>query len=176
MFQTANLQRDNYLTTRGKMAQIRFENCARSHVHPEHETTPARLQPSGVRPSTLEVPDVAHITPRRTNHQRRRTLYPNTRAHDNNVETVIGQRVKVNKLSGCWLWTGSLSNGYGKHHLIDTPVHRFIYERLVGDIEPGHILHHICEVKRCVNPEHLQSMTPSDHKRLHNQLAAERRP
>jgi hypothetical protein len=63
--------------------------------------------------------------------------------------------------SGCWLWTASLCRaGYGD---FNTPgeslAHRFAYKAFVGPIPEGLTVDHKCNVKICVNPEHLRLMT-----------------
>ncbi len=74
----------------------------------------------------------------------------------------------------CWSWTGNLNPaGYGTTGGDNRPAHRFVYERLVGTIPEGHVLHHICGVKHCVNPAHLRPMTPGDHARLHAKSRAD---
>lgn len=45
--------------------------------------------------------------------------------------------------------------------------HRWSYAHHVGAIPAGHELHHTCGVKRCVNPAHLEPLTPAEHKRRH---------
>jgi hypothetical protein len=37
--------------------------------------------------------------------------------------------------------------------------HRFVWEQIVGPIEKGMVLDHLCKNKRCVNPEHLEMVT-----------------
>jgi HNH endonuclease len=75
---------------------------------------------------------------------------------------------KVHKTETCWLWTASLDmTGYGQF-VADTsgPVmrpikaHRFAYEDLVGPIPEGFEVDHLCKVKACVNPAHLEAVTP----------------
>jgi hypothetical protein len=60
-------------------------------------------------------------------------------------------------MSGCWLWTASLfKNGYGNvvRGGRNIPAHRAAYIEFVGD--PGELLVlHRCDVRCCVNPEHL---------------------
>lgn len=72
---------------------------------------------------------------------------------------------KVNKTSetGCWLWTGATSMGYGKLRRYPKTLwaHRYAYEMLVGAIPDGLTLDHVCRVRRCVNPAHLM---PSTHR------------
>ena len=59
---------------------------------------------------------------------------------------------------GCWLFTGGVDGqGYpqvkaGKRVLIG---HRLTYEEFIGPIPDGLTLDHLCEVKRCVNPWHM---------------------
>ena len=69
---------------------------------------------------------------------------------------------RVNKTSDCWLWTGHLSGGYGRIRVNGTrvQVHRLAYEMLVGPIADGLQLDHLCRDHRCVNPEHLEPVTP----------------
>lgn len=64
--------------------------------------------------------------------------------------------------TGCWLWTGGcFPAGYGsvsmgnKTHL----VHRVVYEALVGQIPEGLDLDHLCRVRRCCRPDHLEPVT-----------------
>jgi hypothetical protein len=70
--------------------------------------------------------------------------------------------VKVRKTKTCWEWTSAtLSSGYGifsanrKVHL----AHRYSYELLVAPIPEGLYLDHLCRVKHCVNPTHLEPVT-----------------
>jgi hypothetical protein len=71
---------------------------------------------------------------------------------------------------GCWLWQLSrFRNGYGQLSLArPTPrsrlAHRVVYESLVGFIPPGLELDHLCRVRACVNPEHLEPVTSSVNK------------
>ncbi|TDD77726.1 HNH endonuclease [Actinomadura rubrisoli] len=38
-------------------------------------------------------------------------------------------------------------------------VHRFVYESLVGPIPEGLVLDHLCRVRACCNPAHLEPVT-----------------
>ncbi len=70
---------------------------------------------------------------------------------------------KVKKGDGCWLWTGSTdSHGYGKllgtdHRLISS--HRFSWQLVYGPIAQGMVLDHLCRVRNCVRPSHLEPVT-----------------
>lgn len=62
--------------------------------------------------------------------------------------------------SGCWLWLGPLnpSNGYGRFYINEKEIiyaHRFSFVYHKGKVPNGLILRHTCDVKSCVNPEHL---------------------
>jgi hypothetical protein len=76
----------------------------------------------------------------------------------------------VQKTAGCWVWQGAVSpSGYGYFNVVERQakrnfrVHRWAYRTLVGPIPEGMQLHHTCKNKRCVNPEHLQLVTPRQH-------------
>ena len=69
---------------------------------------------------------------------------------------------KVQKTDTCWLWTGSQNPaGYGTFWLDGTVVnsHRVAYELTQGPICEGLELDHLCNVKHCVNPDHLEAVT-----------------
>ena len=65
--------------------------------------------------------------------------------------------------SGCWLWTGFISRfGYGSmsdDSRKTRAAHRLVYQLLVGDIPAGMQLDHLCRVRSCVNPRHLEPVT-----------------
>lgn len=64
---------------------------------------------------------------------------------------------KVKKSNGCWLWTGSLNDGYGRFRFenVIKLAHRFSWEIHKGKIPAGMNVLHRCDVRNCVNPEHL---------------------
>lgn len=59
---------------------------------------------------------------------------------------------------GCWLWMGSTNFGYGliAHRGRLIPAHRIAYQWLFGPLAPNEFLDHLCRVRRCVNPFHLE--------------------
>jgi hypothetical protein len=70
---------------------------------------------------------------------------------------------RVNKTDSCWLWTGSIrGKGYGqtlRSNGSRSYAHRFSYELVNGPIPEGLCVDHICRVRLCVNPAHLQAVT-----------------
>lgn len=72
-------------------------------------------------------------------------------------------RLFVNKTATCWLWTGCVaSNGYGKVRSMDryTSPHRVIAAHFHGPTPKGMQVDHLCRNRLCVNPEHLEIVTP----------------
>ena len=72
---------------------------------------------------------------------------------------------RVDKGAGCWLWTGSTQpKGYGTFERGQL-AHRWAYENWVGQIPDGFQIDHLCRVKSCVNPQHLEPVTPAENVR-----------
>src|SRR5262245_16598077 len=75
-----------------------------------------------------------------------------------NTIVSIRARFRKNKRTGCLLWTGSLSRGYGKVSYKGrvTSTHRLMWEHKHGAI-PKHLeLDHLCRTKPCGNVSHLE--------------------
>jgi len=73
--------------------------------------------------------------------------------------------IEPEPMSGCWLWLGFLSSGYGRLTVTTSSgrktiaAHRFVYEQVNGRIPAGLLLDHLCRVRCCVNPAHLEPVT-----------------
>lgn len=70
---------------------------------------------------------------------------------------------KVSQTDGCWTWGGYVDpKGYGVFGINSRQLvkaHRFSYELHVGPIPEGMQLDHLCRVRHCVNPAHLEPVT-----------------
>lgn len=85
----------------------------------------------------------------------------------NNLPFDYQNKIMPEPMSGCWIWTGSLSfNGYGRKRApLPNPtanvvaVHREVYKMLVGPIPDGKQLDHLCRIRSCCNPSHLEPVT-----------------
>lgn len=68
---------------------------------------------------------------------------------------------------GCWIWAGKWdSHGYGVYEMPNgkkRPAYRIAYEALRGIVEQGLCLDHLCLMKCCVNPDHLEPVTRSEN-------------
>jgi len=81
-------------------------------------------------------------------------------------------------LGNCWLWTGRIErNGYTQFRVggkagKDVSSHRWIYEQTEGPIPDGLEIDHLCFVRHCVNPKHLEPVTHAENIRrsLHHRI------
>lgn len=69
--------------------------------------------------------------------------------------------------SGCWIWLGSVTtHGYGYFQGKDRKkvgAHCASYEHFVGPISDGLQIDHLCRVRCCVNPDHLEAVTQREN-------------
>ena len=73
-------------------------------------------------------------------------------------------------MGNCWLWMGGKDrNGYGTFGTGDRrnrkthPAHRFSFELVNPPIPAGMQIDHLCRVPNCVNPNHLEVVTPREN-------------
>ena len=68
----------------------------------------------------------------------------------------------------CWLWMAARSSkGYGSysHGGRAVSAHRLAYQTLVGSIPVGLQIDHLCRVRFCVNPSHMETVTTAENTR-----------
>ncbi len=74
----------------------------------------------------------------------------------------------------CREWGGAKNwRGYGLFgiaHGKNVIAHRYAYELAHGEIPERHDIHHVCENRSCVSPEHLEAIPHGDHMRMHKRL------
>ena len=73
---------------------------------------------------------------------------------------------KVEKTDGCWVWTASkFADGYGKFKFDgkNRRAHRMAWLLTNGEIPDGMVVMHSCDIRECVNPEHLSIGSAKDN-------------
>ena len=76
--------------------------------------------------------------------------------------------ISKNNGSGCWEWTGQISNsGYGRLKIRDEhgelcmrSAQHISYEAFIGPVEKGMLVMQTCSNRLCINPEHLEAVDP----------------
>lgn len=78
----------------------------------------------------------------------------------------LDRKIERIPFSGCWIWLGALTKkGYGvltrgtreRHKAL--AAHRYFYALYRGSIPDGLQLDHLCRVRCCVNPWHLEAVS-----------------
>jgi hypothetical protein len=79
------------------------------------------------------------------------------------------RQFSIDPSTGCWVWEAGMRGQYGyvrgKHKY--PGAHRVIFEFFCGPIAHGHVAHHDCRNKRCVNPSHIRALDEQSHRREH---------
>ena len=84
----------------------------------------------------------------------------------NRKNTIEALLERLDQTGECWLWTDKIRKDgyvsmwfYGKK----TNLHRIMYEHFVGPIPEGLHIDHLCRVRHCCNPEHLEAVTQEEN-------------
>lgn len=87
------------------------------------------------------------------------------------IERIMARTVQTEH--GCWIWQGATTAGYGqvRHMGRMQAVHRVVYAELVGPFDGE--LDHLCRMKACCNPAHLEPVTGSENTRRGDAGAAQ---
>lgn len=75
-------------------------------------------------------------------------------------------KLRIDITESCWIWTGyKQKSGYGQITVNrkSYKAHRLVYSLLVGEIPDGKQLDHLCRVRNCVNPDHLEPVTQAEN-------------
>jgi len=73
---------------------------------------------------------------------------------------------RIDRTGDCWLWVGFIKdNGYGSLTIDGRTqyAHRLVYTALVGPIPAGAEIDHLCRVRHCVNPQHLEPVSKAEN-------------
>lgn len=81
---------------------------------------------------------------------------------------------RVYKTDTCWLWTSQTDeNGYGivSYQKRSQKAHRVSWMMANGPIQNDLTIDHLCLVKNCVNPAHMEPVTFSENTRRRHERA-----
>jgi len=67
----------------------------------------------------------------------------------------------------CWLWKHTKLNGYGLFYVNGKScyAHRWLYVECFGEIPEHLVLDHLCNVRACVNPQHMEPVSLRENTR-----------
>lgn len=88
---------------------------------------------------------------------------------DERLPEKFWRNVEVSQ-DGCWRWTKGLNHaGYARFPVVSEGrrqhrrIHRLTYEVFVAPLTPGLTIDHLCRVRNCCNPAHLEEVTQREN-------------
>lgn len=92
------------------------------------------------------------------------------------LQQKILSNITILEDTGCWIWTGQVSNsGYGKIMILDhnnrartESADHVSYLAFVGPVPEGMLTRQTCNNRLCVNPQHLELFDPEAWRRQHD--------
>lgn len=92
------------------------------------------------------------------------------------ISAQFWKHVSKSEESSCWLWNGSRGNtgygrltvrvsGYGEYAKAGIGAHRIAFIMKNGPIPDGLVIDHLCRIRNCVNPSHLEAVSNKENVR-----------
>ncbi len=92
--------------------------------------------------------------------------FKRTRTPEERYWSKVNKRGALWNGSHCWEWSAKRSGGYGQFALTHSKliyVHRFSWELAHGPIPVELRIDHLCRNTICVNPDHMELVTPKEN-------------
>lgn len=87
------------------------------------------------------------------------------------IEQRLRAAARLNPETDCWEWRAAIADPTGTSYggiTVDGKryqAHRLAYETWVGPIPEGLEIDHLCRVRACINPDHLEVVTHAENMR-----------
>ncbi len=79
----------------------------------------------------------------------------------------LRRKIRIDPVTQCWLWIGARTKaGYGNawYRKRNIGAHRLVWRYIRGRL-PRRELDHLCRVRHCVNPRHLEQVSRAENNR-----------